>query len=349
MLDELRSMIADPGAATEAEKKKIRRRLGRASIDELSAACIGSVSQEAVLTHGLRNALCDQLTDEVTGKRIDCDAWLQRVSDAWPDANRPPPQNKEEAIDPAGPWGAAALGVDIRDCGDAASKGKGAFAARAVSAGSLMGIYFGEALTQRQWAVRHGWSVGKAPEQLTDEEAHAVEERRARLAALADEAPMGGVDNGGSYVFDTLKTAATRPGVKPIGLEERPVFIDGEDPSRSSWCRFINHAHYGSSACNLSPRSDPSGAKAGQPLVWFVARRDIQPGEELCFCCASSWSRSVSRLGRPIPIPAALPPCLPCLPCLLTQRPVDRNPRSADGPSFNEWAGEQSQGRQRVG
>ena len=88
---------------------------------------------------------------------------------------------------------------------------------------------------------------------------------------------MGGVDNGGSYIFATL-LAACEPEALPAGMGRRPIYVDAEDPTRSSWCRFINHAHYETPQCNLEPRSDPLRA-----LVWFEARRAIRAGEELAF------------------------------------------------------------------
>lgn len=54
------------------------------------------------------------------------------------------------------------------------------------------------------------------------------------------------------------------------------AFVDGEDPNRSSWCRYINHAK--GDACNLVSKVD--GLRY---LVWFEAIRDIAAGEELGF------------------------------------------------------------------
>ena len=138
---------------------------------------------------------------------------------------------------------------------------------------------WGEALTQREYAVRHGWRNGQLPTGLRAEEEAAEEARRLRLAALTAEhgAPMGGVDNGGSYIFATL-IAATEPEALPPGMARRPVYIDAEDGTRSSWCRYINHAHYETPGCNLEPKSDPR-----RELVWFEARRAIAVDEELCF------------------------------------------------------------------
>jgi len=61
-------------------------------------------------------------------------------------------------------------------------------------------------------------------------------------------------------------------------LPRRVAYIDGEDPNRSSWCRYINHARTGTSGCNLAPKCD--GLRA---LVWFEASRPIASGEELQF------------------------------------------------------------------
>ena len=88
---------------------------------------------------------------------------------------------------------------------------------------------------------------------------------------------MGGVRNGGAYVFSIL-LAATEPERLPPGLHRLPLYMDAEDGTRSNWCRYINHAHYETPACNLEPKSDPRRC-----LVWFEARRRIQAGEELCF------------------------------------------------------------------
>ena len=46
----------------------------------------------------------------------------------------------------------------------------------------------------------------------------------------------------------------------------------------SNWTRFLNHAD----APNCNVKSLPMGM-SGKPRVWFVASRDISPGEEICF------------------------------------------------------------------
>ena len=61
---------------------------------------------------------------------------------------------------------------------------------------------------------------------------------------------------------------------------ERRIYVDAEDEYKSSWTRFLNHA--APPADNVIPKSIHESYD-GQPRVWFVARRDIAAGEEICF------------------------------------------------------------------
>ncbi len=60
----------------------------------------------------------------------------------------------------------------------------------------------------------------------------------------------------------------------------QPFFIDAEDEYESLWTRFLNHAPlpYG----NVHPKSIHESYD-GKPRVWFVANRNIDVGEEICF------------------------------------------------------------------
>ena len=60
---------------------------------------------------------------------------------------------------------------------------------------------------------------------------------------------------------------------------EDDLYVDAEDPKHANWCRFINH----SADANLRVKSLAFSGITGEPRVWFVATRDIAPGEELCF------------------------------------------------------------------
>ena len=56
-------------------------------------------------------------------------------------------------------------------------------------------------------------------------------------------------------------------------------YVDGEDASRSSWTRYINHAPTGSASANVAPYG------RGRPFIYFETVRDVEAGEELCFDC----------------------------------------------------------------
>ena len=89
--------------------------------------------------------------------------------------------------------------------------------------------------------------------------------------------PVHGEDNGSSYCFSLLPEAVTAA-LGSSFLPRHAAYIDGEDPERSSWGRFVNHCAESTVGCNLAPRVD--GLRR---LVWFEARRPIADGEELCF------------------------------------------------------------------
>jgi hypothetical protein len=57
---------------------------------------------------------------------------------------------------------------------------------------------------------------------------------------------------------------------------DEDAYVDAEDPKRSSWARYINHADAGE--CNATSNVDTANR-----LVWFHATRDILNGEEITF------------------------------------------------------------------
>ena len=202
-----------------------------------------------------------------------------RERSVWPygDSIGPLPVDSAAALAPDGPWGLAARGAEVRECpGD---KGMGAFAVRKLSAGDLVGLYWGEQLTLRECLLRssgesviaqeRGGSRGGGIQALLDRAS--INERRTRLAALTHGAPMGGDDNRGGYTFVLPSNAYA------VVRGERVHGIDAEDPNRSSWCRYLNHAPEDTDACNVVKHIDAQGH------IWFAAKVDILPGTELCF------------------------------------------------------------------
>ena len=133
----------------------------------------------------------------------------------------------------------------------------------------LVGVYAGELLSTEGFRRRHEsrWCEKHEPG------------RKERLAALTHGAPIGGHFNGGSYVV----ALASAPGIGMAmaeGPEDVFVYIDAEDPNRSSWCRYINHAESNERECNLILQTS---ADQDAPGTWLIARRDIWVGEELLF------------------------------------------------------------------
>ena len=211
--------------------------------------------------------------------------WLdsaRRSTVSWP-LDEPPP-SAASAVDDNGQWGAKASGVAIRTCDDE-SKGYGAFAERRFVKGAFVGVYRGEQLTQREYAIRHTEYDGATAEEQGD-----YAERLQRIASLTGPgAPAGGVNNHGAYVFSLIPTTTAAVAKLIDGdsdLDDEHVScIDAEDPTRSSWCRYINHAQHDGRACNLSSRVVSTRA-----LVWFEALRDVEVGEELCFSYGPEYS-----------------------------------------------------------
>ena len=83
---------------------------------------------------------------------------------------------------------------------------------------------------------------------------------------------MGCAANHGGYVFALL------PDVHSQHFPGRAAFVDAEDPNLSSWPRYVNHAKSAKYECNLEPKVDTVRC-----VVWLQARREVEPGEELCF------------------------------------------------------------------
>jgi hypothetical protein len=185
------------------------------------------------------------------------------------------PTTAAEALGSSSSWSASSCGVDIRRCLDDRAKGMGAFATRHIRASSMVGCYWGEWLTRREAHIRHGWKNGARVDDsdLEPLERTALEMREERLGSLVYGAPLGGASNGGRYFFELGEPGSAW---QQSGASVDVVGIDGEDPTRSSWCRYINHAPPYQS--NLRACIDRRYGR-----IWFEAKRDIEVDEELTF------------------------------------------------------------------
>ena len=167
---------------------------------------------------------------------------------------------------------AAASGFSIRptDCGH----GLGAFAMTAIKAGTILGEYEGESMTQEQVDARF-W--GKATQRGGE----------------------GGGGGGGGGEDEAWKESRLSRGVGITAdylFEVEPgSFICGEDFDASNWCRFMNHAATSESANNVRVHFDDATAEEEQlqefkaetaavsasNRLYFTARFDVAAGEEL--------------------------------------------------------------------
>lgn len=138
----------------------------------------------------------------------------------------------------------------------------GAFSTVAIEKGTTLGEYTGEVLSRRDVEARY-WGTRK-------ENRHDRKWRKSR----------GRRNQGisGDYLFDMGNN----------------LFIDGEDADVSSWCRFANHAdelkkideeEEDGGACNVEMRRRLSWDQdeAQQLRLFMVARRNIEPQEEICY------------------------------------------------------------------
>ena len=192
----------------------------------------------------------------------------------------------------AGVLGQAARGVEVRRCADP-SIGQGVFATRTLRRGELVGVYLGERLTFNSWWLRHGAErdatgclLGAADDgsAVAMRDRAAAAERYARLERLPEGArPIGGANNAGAYVFKLPHDCRARVGGEPV------YCIDAEDPNRSSWCRFINHAPSDDRHCNVAVHLDEHAN------VWFVVSAESIPrGSELRFDYGPTFFSSTS-------------------------------------------------------
>ena len=133
-------------------------------------------------------------------------------------------------------------------------KGFGAFSTIPIVQGEWIGDYEGEMLTAQEVKARY-WNLGKPKK--ADRRWKKSRKRR-------------GQGISGDYLFD-------------LGDD---IYVDAEDIDASGWCRFMNHAHETKEECNVEPASSrmySNGEDVILPRLWFIAKRDIEAGEELLY------------------------------------------------------------------
>lgn len=142
------------------------------------------------------------------------------------------------------------------------NKGLGVITTIPISKGTFIGEYQGEIFTQEVHDRRY---LPSQSQFKTKEDEAWIQSRLQRNQSLT-----------GCYVYGiTIPPTSTNN-----FQDDQRIFIDAEDEHCSSWARFINHASPPNN--NLIPKSVHESYD-GKPRVWFVACRDIEVGEELCY------------------------------------------------------------------
>jgi len=139
-----------------------------------------------------------------------------------------------------------------------------------IPAGRVVGEYSGEVVAEDVKDRRYLPSMAHL---RTDEDVRWAESRLGRGQTLT-----------GCYLYGVSlppPPSATPGGGPTAERAGRRVYVDAEDEYESSWTRFLNHASRPHD--NVSPKSIHESYDGRGPRVWFVARRDIEPGDEICF------------------------------------------------------------------
>lgn len=154
-------------------------------------------------------------------------------------------------------------------------KGLGVITNKPYSIGEFIGNYEGEIMSEE---VKDRRYLSSLQDKLTQEDREWIQSRLERGQTLTG-CYLYGVD----LSDGNAQSNYGRFGRNREEQEETPknrIYVDAEDEYHSLWTRFINHASPPYN--NINPKSVPESYD-GLPRVWFMANRDIEAGEELCF------------------------------------------------------------------
>eukprot|EP00967_Tisochrysis_lutea_P140391 scaffold256444_cov32-Tisochrysis_lutea.AAC.2 len=165
--------------------------------------------------------------------------------------------------------------------GPSPGKGFGVFATRRLPAEATVGDYVGEQLTQREVDARYSQTC-----ELDDSDREWLESRRRRGVSCTGNCVQRICHATSTSSMQCMQLVAVRipapsdlqtprPGSTDLFKLSGNCFIDSEDPAVATWTRYLNHG-----TPNLRVKSLERGYD-GSPRVWFVATRDIDPGDEL--------------------------------------------------------------------
>eukprot|EP01083_Nonionella_stella_P230079 813697_1 len=152
-------------------------------------------------------------------------------------------------------------------------KGLGVITNKPFSKGEFIGDYKGEIMSEE---VKDRRYLKSLEDKLTDEDRAWIQSRLDRGQTLT-----------GCYLYgvslddeDVHKRFFKKQDDEEEDTTPNRIYVDAEDEYESLWTRFLNHASPPYN--NGNPKSVPESYD-GKPRVWFMANRDIAPGEEICF------------------------------------------------------------------
>jgi len=155
-------------------------------------------------------------------------------------------------------------------------KGLGVITNKAISIGEFIGNYEGEQMTEE---VKDRRYLSSLQHTLTQEDREWIQRRLDRGQTLTG-CYLYGVDLDTDNIYQRFGRNKEEEEEANSSEPKNRIYIDAEDEYESLWTRFINHASPPYN--NINPKSVPESYD-GQPRVWFMANRDIEVGEELCF------------------------------------------------------------------
>ncbi|KAL7525582.1 hypothetical protein ACHAXR_001068 [Thalassiosira sp. AJA248-18] len=143
-------------------------------------------------------------------------------------------------------------------------KGLGVICLKHISEGEFVGEYQGEVMLEH---VKDRRYLPSLKDQQTDEDRQWIQSRLDRDQTLTG-CYLYGISLPPNYKYKGSSQTASR------------IYVDAEDEYESLWTRFFNHAS--PPLNNVNPKSIHESYD-GNPRVWFIANRDIEEGEEICF------------------------------------------------------------------
>lgn len=163
-------------------------------------------------------------------------------------------------------------------------KGLGIITNKPISKGELIGNYGGELMSEE---VKDRRYLSSLQDTLTPEDRGWIQSRLDRGQTLTG-CYLYGVslpdpddqDNYGRFAKQQKQQQTKDDKPSSNNTPKNRIYIDAEDEYHGTWTRFLNHASPPYN--NVNPKSVPESYD-GEPRVWFMANRDIDVGEELCF------------------------------------------------------------------